>query len=50
MNKETAVTSGISFGASLAVAISWSAKKSILWAMFHGFLSWFYVVYYAVTN
>jgi hypothetical protein len=34
----------------LAVAISWSVRKSILWAIFHGFLGWFYVIYYAVTE
>jgi hypothetical protein len=35
-------------GASLAVAISWSVNQSILWAMFHGFCAWFYVIYYAI--
>jgi len=25
------------------ITISWSANKSILWAIIHGFLSWFYV-------
>ena len=40
--------SGITFGSALAIAISWSLNKSILWAIFHGLLSWIYVVYYAV--
>jgi hypothetical protein len=39
---------GISFGSALAIAISWSANKSLLWAIIHGLLSWFYVIYYAV--
>ena len=40
--------SGIGFGTALAIAISWSANKSILWAIIHGIFSWLYVVYYAV--
>jgi hypothetical protein len=39
---------GIGFGTALAIAISWSANKSLLWAVVHGLLSWFYVVYYAL--
>jgi ABC-type Fe3+-siderophore transport system permease subunit len=42
------VSSGIGFGCALAITISWSANKSILWAMLHGSFSWFYVVYYAL--
>ena len=41
---------GISFGAALAIAISWSVNKSILWALIHGVLSWVYVVYYAIVR
>jgi hypothetical protein len=41
---------GIGFGSALAITISWSANKSILWAIIHGFLSWVYVVYYALTR
>jgi hypothetical protein len=44
------VKTGIGFGCSLAIAISWSVNKSILWAMFQGFFSWFYVIYFAVTR
>ena len=44
------VRQGISFGTALAIAISWSKNASILWAIFHGFLSWFYVIYYAVAR
>jgi hypothetical protein len=42
-------TAGISFGAALAITISWSVNKSILWAIIHGLFSWIYVAYYAVT-
>lgn len=44
------VRAGISFGSALAIAISWSTNKSILWAIVHGVFSWFYVVYYAITR
>jgi hypothetical protein len=46
----SATRAGISFGSALAIAISWSLHKSILWAIIHGFLSWVYVIYYAVTR
>ena len=39
---------GIGFGTALAITISWSVNKSILWAILHGLLSWVYVIYYAV--
>lgn len=42
--------SGIEFGAALAMVISWSLNKSILWAIFHGILSWSYVIYYAIVR
>ena len=39
---------GVGFGTALAISISWSANKSIVWAIVHGLLSWVYVVYYAM--
>jgi len=36
---------GISIGAVIAVIISWSLNKSMLWAVIHGLFSWFYVLY-----
>ena len=41
---------GVGFGSALAIAISWSANHSILWAIIHGIFSWFYVIYYALTR
>jgi hypothetical protein len=41
---------GISFGTALAITISWSLHKSLLWACLHGILGWFYVVYFALTR
>ncbi len=40
--------SGITFGSALAIAISWSVNKSILWAIVHGIFSWLYVIYYGL--
>lgn len=44
------VRTGISFGNALAIAISWSLHKSLLWAIVHGFFSWLYVIYYWLTS
>jgi hypothetical protein len=41
---------GVSFGSALAIAISWSQHHSIVWAIIHGFLSWLYVAWYALTR
>ena len=45
-----AAKAGIGLGSAIAVAISWSQNQSILWAIFHGFISWFYVIYHAFTR
>jgi hypothetical protein len=41
---------GITFGSALAIAVSWSANKSILWAIVHGLLGWIYVVSFALVK
>ena len=46
--KGEVVKTGITFGSALAMVISWSANKSLLWVIVHGLLSWLYVVYYAL--
>lgn len=46
----TVVKSGIGFGSALAMVISYTAHKSVLWAIIHGILSWFYVIYFVVTR
>ncbi len=43
-----AVAAGIGFGTALAITISWSVHHSLFWAIIHGLLSWFYVVYWAL--
>ncbi|MFN3510422.1 hypothetical protein [Tsuneonella troitsensis] len=45
-----AAQAGIGLGSAIAVAISWSLHKSILWAIVQGFFGWFYVIYYAFTR
>jgi len=45
----TSVKAGISFGSCLAMIISYTAWKSIFWAILHGILSWVYVVYYIIV-
>ena len=47
---QTGASAGVSMGSALAIAISWSQHQSIVWAIVHGFLSWLYVVWYAVTR
>ena len=39
---------GIGFGSALAMVISYVNWHSIFWAILHGLMGWFYVVYYAI--
>jgi hypothetical protein len=41
---------GIGLGSALAIVCSWQRNRSILWAILAGILSWFYVVYFALTR
>jgi hypothetical protein len=36
---------GVGLGNIIAVVVSWSRNKSILWAIVHGILGWLYVIY-----
>ncbi len=45
---QTVVKYGVGFGSSLAMAVSFTLNKSILWAIFHGILGWIYVIYAAL--
>ena len=49
-SKHEVARAGISFGTALAITISWSVNRSLLWAGLHGIFGWFYVVYYALTR
>lgn len=52
MSKETrinqTVKNGITFGSALAMVISYTTWESIGWAIFHGLLSWVYVIYFII--
>ncbi len=37
---------GITFGSCLAMVISYTTWHSVGWAIFHGLLSWAYVIYF----
>jgi hypothetical protein len=39
-------SAGIGLGTVIAVIISWSVNKSVLWAIIHGIFGWLYVLYY----
>ena len=41
---------GIGLGTIIAVVISWSRNKSILWAIIHGILGWIYVIYALIVK
>ena len=47
---QPAAQTGITFGAALAITISYSRSHSILLAVIHGVMGWFYVVYAALTQ
>jgi hypothetical protein len=41
---------GIGIGSAIAIVCSWQRNRSILWAILAGVLSWFYVIYFAITR
>ena len=44
------VKSGITFGSALAMVISYTTWESVGWAIFHGLLSWVYVIYFFLRH
>jgi hypothetical protein len=46
----TIIRDGISFGAALAMTISFTKNRSILWAIIAGVFGWFYVIYAALAG
>ena len=47
---QTVTQTGIGLGAAIGVVCSWQRNRSILWAILAGILSWFYVIYFAITR
>ena len=45
---ENKVGKGLSFGAALAMVISYVKWHSVGWVIVHGLMSWFYVIYFAL--
>ena len=45
-NKKVFAGSSIGLGSILAVVMSWTSNKAVIWAIIHGVLGWFYVIYY----
>ena len=48
--KNTIIKNGIGFGNALAIVISYTKNKSILWAIIQGILGWLYVIYFFFTR
>lgn len=47
---QTVTQTGIGLGSVIAVVCSWERNRSILWAILAGVLSWFYVIYFALSR
>ena len=47
---QTVAQTGIGLGSAIAVVCSWDRNRSIVWAILAGILSWFYVIYFALTR
>ena len=50
MTSNSAAQSGIGLGSAIAVVCSWQRNRSIFWAIIAGVLTWFYVIYFALTR
>ncbi len=50
MNAQITYQVGVGLGTVIAVVVSWTRNRSILWAIFHGLLSWLHVIYFAVMR
>ena len=44
------VRSGVTFGSALAMVLSYTTWHSVGWAIFHGLLSWVYVIYFVLMG
>lgn len=49
-NQPVYLAPGVGLGTIIAVVISWSRNKSILWAILHGIFGWFYVIYAIIVG
>jgi hypothetical protein len=44
-NNNATYAGGFGIGSLIAVVMSWEVNHSILWAIVHAILGWFYVIY-----
>ena len=44
------IAPGIGLGTIIAVVMSWTRNKSVLWAIIHAFFGWFYVIYALIVG
>jgi hypothetical protein len=44
----TIVRYGLGYGAAAAMILSYNVNKSILWMLIDGWLSWIYVIFFAL--
>jgi hypothetical protein len=47
---QNVVRSGVGLGSVIAVVCSWERNRSIIFAIVSGLLSWFYVIYFALSR
>lgn len=48
--RRTIVRTGLTFGSILAMILSFTVNKSVIWAIIHSIFSWVYVIYRAVAG
>ena len=44
------IRNGVNLGSVIAVVISWSRNRSVLFTIIHGIFSWLYVIYYVIMR
>lgn len=47
---KTITQSGVGLGSIIAVVTSWDRNRSLGYAILHGIFSWFYVIFFAITD
>lgn len=50
MNIRLPIFGTVTIGSMVAAFCSWSSNHSILYAVVHAFLSWFYVIYWLIAK
>jgi hypothetical protein len=45
VDKGEAASTGLGFGAAMAMILSFEQNRSVLWMILHGICSWLYVIY-----